>query len=100
MLAAMIELQQMHVEPTISTDEIEEVDVEEIGFQATYARLAVAGLALEEYVPYPSVDEAVKNFVTKLAAADGLVGGALFARIRSEIPPKSKAILAGWGVAI
>jgi hypothetical protein len=100
MLTAMIQLRQAEVDPGIPTDEIEDVDIEETGFQATYARLAVAGLPSVQVVPFASVDDAVKNFVVKLAAADGSVGGALSRRIRNEVPPEAMAILAGWGVAI
>jgi hypothetical protein len=100
MLSAMIQLRQAEVDPSIPIDEIEEVDVEEIGFHATYTRLAVAGLPSMEVVPFSSVDDAVKNFVAKLAAADGVVGRALIGRIRNELAPDAKAALAGWGVAI
>ena len=100
MLTAMIQLRQAEVAPAIPTDEIEDVDIEESGFQATYTRLAVADLPSAQVVPFASVDDAVKNFVVKLAAADGSVGGALSGRIRSEVPPEAIAVLAGWGVAV
>jgi exportin-2 (importin alpha re-exporter) len=100
MLTAMIQLRQAEVDPVIPDDEIEEVDIEETGFQATYAKLAVAGLASVEVVPFPSVDEAVKNFVVKLTAADAALGGALLGRIRNEFAAQEKAVLAGWGVAV
>lgn len=96
----MIQLRQAEVDPVIPTDEIEDVDIEETGFQATYARLAVAGLPSVQIVPFASVDDAVKNFVVKLAAADNGVGGALGGRIRNEIPLEAKSVLAEWGVAV
>lgn len=100
MLTAMIQLRQAEVDLAIPTDEIEDVDIEETGFQATYARLAVAGLSSVLVVPFSSIDDAVKNFVVKLAAADASVGGALSKRIRSEVPPEVMAVLATWGVAV
>jgi len=100
MLTVMVQLRQAEVEPTIPMDEIEDVDIEESGFHATFARLAVAGLPSVDLVPFATVDDAVKNFVIKLAAADGGLGGALMGRIRNEVSPDIKAILAGWGVAI
>ena len=100
MLAAMIQLRQAEVDPAIPTDEIEDVDIEETGFHATYAKLAVAALPSVQVVPFASVDDVVKNFVVKLAAADGSVGGALIGRIRNEVPAEARAILAGWGVAV
>ena len=96
----MIQLRQAEVDPAIPTDEIEDVDIEETGFHATYAKLAVAALPSVQVVPFASVDDVVKNFVVKLAAADGSVGGALSGRIRNEVPPEATAILAGWGVAV
>lgn len=96
----MVQLRQAEVEPTIPTDEIEDVDIEESGFQATFTRLAVAGLPSVDLVPFATVDDAVKNFVIKLAAADGGLGGVLLRRIRNELSPKGTGILAGWGVAI
>ena len=100
MLNAMIQLRQSEVDPVIQTDEIEDVDIEETGFQATYARLAVAGLPSVQVVPFASVDDAVKNFVVKLASADRGVGGALSARIRNEISPAERTVLGGWGVTV
>lgn len=96
----MVQLRQAEVEPTIPTDEIEDLDIEESGFQATFTRLAVAGLPSVDLVPFATVDDAVKNFVIKLAAADGGSGGVLLTRIRNELSPKVRSILAGWGVAI
>ena len=96
----MVHLRQAEIEPTIPSDEIEDVDIEETGFQATFARLAVAGLPSVDLVPFATVDDAVKNFVIKLAAADGSLGGALGGRIRNEVSPEIKGVLAGWGVAI
>jgi len=100
MVTAMIQLRQAEVDPVIGGDEIEEVDFEETGFQATYAKLVVAGLTSVEVVPFPSVDESVKNFVVKMTAADGALGGALLGRIRNEVAPQEKAVLAGWGLAV
>jgi len=100
MLTAMVQLRQVEVELIIPTDEIEDVDIEESGFHATFARLAVAGLPSVDLVPFATVDDAVKNFVIKLAAADGGLGGVLVGRIRNELSPEVKGILAGWGVAI
>jgi hypothetical protein len=100
MLTAMVQLRQAEVDPTIPTDEIEDVDIEETGFHATFTRLAVAGLPSVDLVPFATVDDAVKNFVVRLAAADGSLGGALLGRIRNEVTPEIKGLLAGWGVAI
>jgi hypothetical protein len=100
MLSALVALRQAEVDPVISTDEIEEVDIEETGFQATYTKLAVAGLPTVQLVPFATVDDAVRNFVEKMAAADGIVGGALVGRIRNEVTPDVKGVLAGWGVAV
>jgi CAS/CSE protein, C-terminus len=100
MVTAMIQLRQAEVDPVINDDEIEEVDFEETGFQATYAKLTVAGLASVEVVPFPNVDDAVKNFVVKLANADNALGGALLSRIRNEVGPQEKGVLIGWGVAV
>lgn len=96
----MIQLRQAEIDPVIQSDEIEDVDIEETGFQATYARLAVAGLPSVQVVPFVSVDDAVKNFVVKLTAADSSVGGALGGRIRNEIPAEAQTVLAGWGVTL
>lgn len=96
----MIQLRQTGIDLTITTDEIEDIDIEEIGFQATYAKLAVAGLPPVDSVPFASVDDAVKHFVVKLAAADAAVQGALVRRIRSELPQEAIAGLAGWGVRL
>ena len=100
MLTALIQLRQAEVDPAIPTDEIEDVDLEETGFQATYARLAVAGLPSLQVVPFTSVDDAVRNFVSKLAIADASVGGALRKRISGELPREAMTVLAGWGVAV
>jgi CAS/CSE protein, C-terminus len=100
MLTAMIQLRQAEIDPMILSDEIEDVDIEETGFQATYARLAVAGLPSVQVVPFASVDDAVKNFMVKLAAADSSVGGALRGRVRNEMPPEAQTVLTGWGVAV
>jgi ribosomal protein L12E/L44/L45/RPP1/RPP2 len=100
MLVALIQLRQEAVDPTVPTDEIEDIDIEEMGFQATYTRLAVAAPPSVEMVPHKSVDEAIKNFVVKLAAADGAAGGALFGRIRNEVPPEARQVLAGWGISM
>jgi hypothetical protein len=100
MLTAMVQLRQATMGPIIPTDEIEDVDIAETGFQATYAKLAVAGLPSVQAVPFASVDDAVRDFVTKLAAADSSVGGALVGRIRNEVPPETKGVLTGWGIAV
>src|SRR5271170_2374896 len=100
MLLAMIQLRQAEVDPIFNDDEIEDVDIDEMGFQATYTKLAVAGLPSVQVVPFASVDDAVKNFVVKLAAADSSVGGVLGGRIRNEVPPEAQTVLAGWGVAV
>lgn len=96
----MVQLRQATMGPIIPTDEIEEVDIEETGFQATYAKLVVAGPPSVQVVPFTNVDDAVRDFVAKLAAADSSVGGALVGRIRNEVPPETKAVLTGWGVAV
>jgi hypothetical protein len=99
MVTALVHLRQADVDPIITTDEIEDVDIEETGFQATYTKLAVAVLPNVQVVSFASVDDAVRNFVEKLAVADSAVGGALVGRIRGEVPPDVKVILASWGVA-
>lgn len=100
MLVALIQLRQEAADPTVPSDEIEDVDIEEMGFQATYTRLAVAAPPSVEVVPFRTVDETIKNFVVKFAAADNATGGALLGRIRNELPPEAKAVLAGWGIAV
>ena len=84
----------------VGEDDIEDIDIEESGFQATYTKLAVAGLPSLEVVPFTTVDDAVKNFVVKMTAADSVVGGALFGRIRSEIPAGGVNLLKSWGLAL
>ena len=101
MLTAIVQLRQADIDPSVlDGDEIEDFDIEETGFQATYARLVVASAPTVEIVPFTTVDEAVNNFVVKLAAADGVVGGALINRIRREIRPEVAQVLANWGVSL
>jgi hypothetical protein len=100
MLTALVQLHQAEVDPGVPTDDIEDYDIEETGFQATYARLAVAALPTLQIVPFVTVDDAVRNFVEKFAVADASVGGALLGRIRAESPAEIKGILAGWGVSV
>jgi len=100
MLVSLIQLRQEAVDPTVVSDEIEDVDIEEMGFQATYTRLAVAAPPSVDMVPFKTIDEATKNFVVKLVAADGASGGALLGRIRNEVPPEARQVLVGWGVGV
>ena len=100
MLTAMIQLRQAEIDPAVPTDEVEDVDIEEMGFQATFARLAAAGLPSVQVVPFASVDEAVRNFVIKFSAADAANGGALTARIKGEMSPEARSVLPGWGVPV
>lgn len=100
MLTALVQLHQADVDLTTPSDDIEDIDIEGSGFQATYTKLAVAALPTIEMVPFSTVDDTIKNFVTKFAAADSAVGGALLGRVRNEVPPEAKAVLAGWGLAI
>ena len=101
MLTAIVQLRQADIDPSVlDGDEIEDFDIEETGFQATYARLVIAVAPSIEIVPFKTVDEAVNNFVVKLAAADGVVGGALLGRIRREVRPEVALLLASWGVIL
>jgi len=100
MLTAMIALHQAEINPTVPTDEVEDIDIEEMGFQATYAKLAASGLPSVQIVPFASVDEAVRNFVVKLSAADAANRGSLTAKIRNEMSPETKSVLPAWGVPI
>jgi hypothetical protein len=100
MLVALIQLRQEAVDPVVASDEIDDVDIEDMGFQATYSRLAVAAPPSVEMVPYKTVDEAMKNFTVKMTAADSAASGTLIRRIRIELPPEAKQVVAGWGLAI
>jgi CAS/CSE protein, C-terminus len=100
MLTAMIALRQAEIDPAVPADEVEDIDIEEMGFQATYARLAAAGLPSVQVVPFSSVDDAVRDFVIKFSAADAANGGALTARIRDEMSPEAKSVLPAWGVPV
>jgi hypothetical protein len=100
MVTALVQLRQNDVDPSVTTDEIEDIDIEETGFQATYTKLAVAALPTIQAVPFITVDDAIRNFVEKVAVADVAVGGALVGRIRNEVAPDVKGVLAGWGVAL
>jgi len=100
MLSAMVALHQAEIDPAVAHDEVEDIDIEEIGFQATYARLAASGLPSVQIVPFASVDEAIRNFVVKLSAADAASGGSLTAKIRNEMAPETKSVLPTWGVPI
>lgn len=100
MLTALVQLHQADIDLTAPSDEIEDIDIEGSGFHATYTKLAVAALPNVEMVPFSTVDDTVKNFVAKFTAADTAVGGALLGRVRNEVPPEAKAILAEWGLAI
>jgi hypothetical protein len=99
MLIAMIHLRQADVASVAPTDEVEDIDIEEMGFQATYTRLAAAALPSVQVVPFSSVDEVVRNFVVQFSAVDAMNGGALTARIR-EMSPEVKSILSGWGIPL
>jgi len=101
MLTAIVQLRQADIDPSVlDGDEIEDFDIEETGFQATYARLVVAAAPTVEIVPFTTVDEVVNNLVVKLAAADGVVGGVLTNRIRREVRPEVAQVLASWGVSL
>ena len=101
LLTALIQLQQAKIEPTaVGDDDIEDIDIEEVGFQATYTKLSVAGLPGLEVVSFTTVDDAIKNFVVKMTAADSAVGGALIGRIRNEVPAEGVSILKGWGLSV
>jgi hypothetical protein len=100
MLGAMIALRESQIDPAVPTDEIEDVDIEESGFQATYASLSVAPAPVVEVVPFASVDDAVKDFVAKLLVKDSALGGALIARITKELPPEVLGILRSWGLGV
>jgi hypothetical protein len=100
MLTALVQLRRAEIDPGVPSDEIEDIDIEETGFQATFTKLAVAALPTVEMVPFSTVDDTVKNFVVKFAAADSTMGGALVGRVRNEVPPQMKAILADWGLAV
>src|SRR5438105_14344324 len=99
-LTALIQLRQAKIDAVAGDDDIEDIDIEESGFQATYSKLAVAGLPSLEVVPFTTVDDAVTNFVVKMTATDTALGGALFARVRSEIPAEGVTLLRGWGLAL
>ena len=99
MLVAMVHLQQAENYPAAPDDEIEDIDIEESGFQAAYARLAVAVPPAVEIVPFTSVNDALKNFAGKLAA-DTAAGGTLLNRIRREVPQEDIEVLRSWGVAV
>lgn len=96
----MIQLREAKIEAGVGEDDIEDIDIEESGFTATYTKLSVAGLPSLEVVPFTTVDDAVKNFVVKMTAADSAVRGALIGRIRSEVPPEGANLLKGWGLAV
>jgi hypothetical protein len=100
LLTALIQLRQAKIEGAVGDDEIEDIDIEESGFQATYTKLAVAGLPNLEVVPFTTVDDAVKDFVVKLTVADNALRGALTRRIRNEIPAEGVTLLKGWGLSV
>ena len=102
LLTALIQLQQAKIEAAAVGDEddIEDIDIEEVGFQATYTKLSVAGLPGLEVVSFTTVDDAIKDFVVKMTAADSAVGGALIGRIRNEVPAEGVSILKGWGLSV
>ena len=100
MLTALVQLREAEIDPGVPSDEIEDIDIEETGFQATFSKLAVAALPTVEMVPFSTVDDTVKNFVVKFAAADSTVGGALVGRVRNEVSTEMKVILAEWGLAV
>jgi hypothetical protein len=99
-LTALIQLRQAKIEAAVGDDDIDDIDIEESGFQATYTKLAVAGLPSLEVVPFKTVDDAVKNFVVKMAAADRAVGRALTGRIRNEVPREGVNFLKSWGLGV
>jgi len=101
MVIALIKLRLAESEVAVTEDdEIEDVDFEEQGFQATYARLAVAAPAPVDVVPFRTVHDATKNFVARFMVVDSALGGLLLQYLREKVPSDLKPSLSVWGIPI
>src|SRR5580704_13796988 len=84
MLLALVNLREAYTEVAITEDE-DEIDFEESGFQATYTKLIVAASPNVDVVPINTVDDAIKNFVARFVAVNVSMQGNLLRKAKNEL---------------
>ncbi|BFZ62404.1 importin-alpha export receptor [Saitoella coloradoensis] len=98
LLTALLKLFELPMEESKGDDEIEEVDVEDVTFQASYSRLGTAGKTKAD--PFAAVPEPKRFLAEQLTKVDAASGGQIVATIKSGLPADAQVVLKGYGMSL